>query len=168
MRSLTIAFNSAISAAKPTLWQLSCAQAHRRYLPLSWACLTPTKRKDFLIFQVDRHPRNCSSTIRVVSEVDRGSIEGAACTADDSDCPKGVKAFDIERFLQKPITPDKSISQRAGMRFLLLRPESRRKARTERFGMSVSCGFTAPDFAPTSCIRRLPGLPGRYSAFQWK
>jgi hypothetical protein len=39
------------------------------------------------------------------------------------------------------------------MRFLLLRPESRQKTRTERVGTSVWCGLTAPDFAPTSCIR---------------
>jgi hypothetical protein len=55
------------------------------------------------------------------------------------------------------------ISQRASMRFLLLRPESRQKTRTERVGTSVSCGLTCTgfctDFLYPAVVRQNPIRP---------
>jgi hypothetical protein len=120
--------------------------------------LKTDETEEFSHFQVARQPGiirpHSGLSLRLIADPSKVPL----ARADDSDYPRRVKAFDVERFLQKVITPDRLISQRASMRFLLLRPQSRRKARTERVGISVSCGLTAPDFAPTCCILAYEGF----------
>jgi hypothetical protein len=79
MRSLTIAFNSGISA--PKLSQLYYRVPGTSALPAAILGLLNTDETEgFSRFPVRSTPRIIRPHFRVFSEVDRGSIEGAACT----------------------------------------------------------------------------------------